>query len=73
MCIILFSYCLFFVVVSGVGCRLAETMKGRIMILDGAMGTMIQQLKLEENDFRGEIRMYLMRRVRQLYVVVCTS
>jgi 5-methyltetrahydrofolate--homocysteine methyltransferase len=26
----------------------------RILVLDGAMGTMIQQLKLEEADFRGE-------------------
>ena len=27
----------------------------RILILDGAMGTMIQQEKLEEDDFRGDI------------------
>jgi 5-methyltetrahydrofolate--homocysteine methyltransferase len=26
----------------------------RILIIDGAMGTMIQQYKLEENDYRGE-------------------
>ena len=26
----------------------------RIVVMDGAMGTMIQQEKLEENDFRGE-------------------
>ena len=26
----------------------------RILILDGAMGTMIQQHKLEEEDYRGE-------------------
>lgn len=30
-------------------------MKQRIMVLDGAMGTMIQRHKLEEKDFRGEI------------------
>lgn len=29
-------------------------LKQRIMVLDGAMGTMIQQHKLEEEDFRGE-------------------
>ena len=29
--------------------------KNRILILDGAMGTMIQSLKLSENDFRGEL------------------
>lgn len=30
-----------------------EIVKHRILILDGAMGTMIQQYGLEENDFRG--------------------
>ncbi len=29
-------------------------LKQRILILDGAMGTMIQRHKLEENDYRGE-------------------
>jgi len=29
--------------------------KERILVLDGAMGTMIQDLKLSEADFRGEI------------------
>ncbi len=29
--------------------------KERILILDGAMGTMIQRHKLEEEDFRGEV------------------
>ena len=29
-------------------------MKKRIMILDGAMGTMIQTYKFEEEDFRGK-------------------
>lgn len=29
-------------------------MKQRIMVIDGAMGTMIQRYKLEEEDFRGE-------------------
>ncbi len=33
---------------------LAENLKQRIMILDGAMGTMIQNYKLEEADYRGE-------------------
>lgn len=31
-----------------------EILKQRIMVLDGAMGTMIQRYKLEEDDFRGE-------------------
>ena len=32
---------------------LREVAKDRIIILDGAMGTMIQQYGLEEEDFRG--------------------
>jgi 5-methyltetrahydrofolate--homocysteine methyltransferase len=31
-----------------------EILKERIMVLDGAMGTMIQQYKLTEEDYRGE-------------------
>jgi 5-methyltetrahydrofolate--homocysteine methyltransferase len=31
-----------------------EILKERILVLDGAMGTMIQRYKLEEVDFRGE-------------------
>lgn len=31
-----------------------EEIKKRILVLDGAMGTMIQRYKLEEGDFRGE-------------------
>ena len=31
-----------------------ELLKKRILVLDGAMGTMIQQLKLSEKDFRGK-------------------
>ena len=34
--------------------RLEEQMKKRILILDGAMGTMIQAYKFEEQDYRGE-------------------
>jgi len=33
---------------------IASTLQERIMIMDGAMGTMIQKLKLEEADFRSE-------------------
>jgi len=33
---------------------LNEILKERILILDGAMGTMIQRHKLEEDDFRGD-------------------
>ena len=34
--------------------NIEEIAKERILILDGAMGTMIQRHKLEEDDFRGE-------------------
>ena len=33
--------------------KLTDLARERILVLDGAMGTMIQQLKLEEADFRG--------------------
>jgi 5-methyltetrahydrofolate--homocysteine methyltransferase len=36
------------------GARLAELMRERIVIIDGAMGTMIQRYKLGEADYRGE-------------------
>ena len=34
--------------------KLNEEVRKRILILDGAMGTMIQQYNLSEDDFRGE-------------------
>jgi 5-methyltetrahydrofolate--homocysteine methyltransferase len=34
--------------------RIDEILKERILVIDGAMGTMIQRNKLEEVDFRGE-------------------
>ncbi|MBI3571723.1 MAG: methionine synthase [Gammaproteobacteria bacterium] len=34
--------------------RLESLLKERILILDGAMGTMIQRYKLDEKDYRGE-------------------
>ena len=34
--------------------KLRDLLKERILVLDGAMGTMIQTLRLEEADFRGE-------------------
>ncbi len=36
------------------GQALPEILKNRIMILDGAMGTMVQRFKLNEAQFRGE-------------------
>jgi len=34
---------------------LEDALRRRILILDGAMGTMIQRLNLEEQDYRGQI------------------
>lgn len=34
--------------------QLEQLLRTRILIIDGAMGTMIQQYKLDENDFRNE-------------------
>jgi 5-methyltetrahydrofolate--homocysteine methyltransferase len=34
--------------------KIQDILKERILILDGAMGTMIQRYTLEENDFRGD-------------------
>ena len=34
--------------------QLKQALEKRILILDGAMGTMIQKYKLTEADFRGE-------------------
>jgi hypothetical protein len=37
---------------------LEKTLKERIMFIDGAMGTMIQRLRLTEEDFRGNVFEY---------------
>src|SRR5690606_26820246 len=34
--------------------KIENILKKRILVLDGAMGTMLQRLKFEEEDFRGE-------------------
>lgn len=41
-------------ILSPIETKLRELLKQRILILDGAMGTMIQQYKLTEADYRGE-------------------
>lgn len=35
--------------------EIRELLKEKVLVLDGAMGTMIQKLKLTEEDFRGEL------------------
>jgi len=37
------------------GSRLTEILKTRVLLLDGAMGTMIQRYQLNEEDYRGEL------------------
>ncbi|HWE77630.1 MAG TPA: homocysteine S-methyltransferase family protein, partial [Pseudolabrys sp.] len=39
--------------VASVRSLFVEAMKQRILVLDGAMGTMIQALKLDEEGYRG--------------------
>jgi 5-methyltetrahydrofolate--homocysteine methyltransferase len=34
--------------------KIADLLKERILVLDGAMGTMLQRYKFKEDDFRGE-------------------
>ena len=34
--------------------NIKSALESRILIIDGAMGTMIQRYKLEEGDYRGE-------------------
>jgi methionine synthase I (cobalamin-dependent) len=34
--------------------KLYEALNNRILVLDGAMGTMLQRYKFEEEDYRGE-------------------
>jgi len=33
--------------------KIQQAIKDRILVLDGAMGTMLQRNKFEEEDFRG--------------------
>ena len=40
--------------ISPIDNQLRDILKRRIMILDGAMGTIIQQYKLDEAAYRGE-------------------
>ena len=34
--------------------KIEDILKSRILVLDGAMGTMLQRHKFTEDDFRGE-------------------
>ncbi len=38
---------------TGQGNKIKEILKSRVLLLDGAMGTMIQRYKLSEEDYRG--------------------
>jgi 5-methyltetrahydrofolate--homocysteine methyltransferase len=45
---------LYFNLVSVLGKRLSSELIRRILVLDGAMGTMLQGAFLQESDFRGK-------------------
>lgn len=45
---------------------LEDTLKERIMFLDGAMGTMVQRLKLVEADFRGRHTCFTAKRIEKI-------
>ena len=54
-------------VYAGIGQQIRDELVQRIMVIDGAMGTMIQTYRLEEEDFRGyfvlsHIYMYMYRK-----------
>lgn len=49
----LFSFREEFFVLQLIGMNLYQALEKRILVLDGAMGTMIQQHQLEEDDYRG--------------------
>ena len=34
--------------------KIRSIFKNKVLVLDGAMGTMVQSYNLTENDFRGE-------------------
>ena len=34
--------------------KIKSIFKNKVLVLDGAMGTMVQSYNLSENDFRGE-------------------
>ncbi len=44
--------------------QLQNLLQNRILVLDGAMGTMIQRHKLEEKDFRGERFAHIQQKVK---------
>ena len=35
--------------------KIKSIFKNKVLVLDGAMGTMVQSYNLSENDFRGEL------------------
>lgn len=47
-------YSLFIINFNYLNMDIRELLQQRVLVIDGAMGTMIQQYKLEEEDFRGE-------------------
>ncbi len=50
---------------------ISQIVSERILILDGAMGTMIQQYNLKEEDFRGERFAHIPRSVERGIMICC--
>ena len=38
--------------------KLQDVVKEKVLVLDGAMGTMVQSYNLSEQDFRGSLPLY---------------
>ncbi|NLF43490.1 MAG: hypothetical protein GX587_12405, partial [Bacteroidales bacterium] len=53
--------------------RLQLLVKKRILVLDGAMGTMIQRYKLEEGDFKAKRFAHLPQKLYGAYDLLCLT
>jgi len=53
--------------------QLQQLLRERIVILDGAMGTMVQQHKLDEEAYRGERFKHSRRDLQGLHDLLCLT
>ena len=54
-------------------CRLEQLVQERVLLLDGAMGTMIQQYNLTEEDFRGDFLGHIEGQLKGNNDVLCLT
>ena len=52
---------------------ISQVVSERILILDGAMGTMIQQYNLKEEDFRGERFAHIPGQLKGIMNLLCLT